>query len=387
MTGNSEPAGASPRAGASQFSLSRKEGWRRFVDAAPRRRPEQLSRAALAGLGSAAAEDYNDARHDWHANFGIVSTPQLASVHEELDQIVAANRQDGDRIRSAAVIDALPGLGKTTTANLYGRDFDRRQTRRLGPVTDAGHERIPVFRVGLTSNTTLRTLNRMICEFYGHPATDRASAAALASHALDCVLSCETQLGIIDDIHFIDLDRRDGLAVSNHLKWLANELPVTFVYVGVGLGERRFFADGLTGKNVVLAQTARRWTRLGVEPFRLDTDQGRRHWRSLVKATERQLVLAEHRPGMLVEAADYLFARTSGHIGSYFTLLIRGCYRAIRTGAEAVTRDLLDGVRLDEASEQARAQLAAALAGGHLPTATPATPAAATPVPAGRVAS
>jgi hypothetical protein len=247
---------------ANQFSLSRKEGWRRFVDAAPRRRPERLTRAALAALGPAAAEDYNDVRHDWHANFGIVSTPQLAAVHDELDQIVAANRQDSDRIRSAAVIDAMPGLGKTTTANLYGRDFDRRQTRRLTPVTDAGHERIPVFRVGLTSNTTLRTLNRMICEFYGHPATDRASAAALASHALDCVLSCETQLGIIDDVHFIDLDRRDGLAVSNHLKWLANELPVTFVYVGVGLAERRFFADGLTGKNVVLAQTARRWTRL-----------------------------------------------------------------------------------------------------------------------------
>ncbi|WP_258038783.1 TniB family NTP-binding protein [Streptomyces sp. SM12] len=348
------------------FSLSRKEGWRRFVDAPPRRRPEPLTRARIAALSAEAAEDYNDSRDDWHANFGVVQTPQLAAVHAELEQIVASNRQDGDRIRSAAVIDALPGLGKTTTANLYGRDFDRKQMRRLGPVTEAGHERIPVFRVGLTSNTTLRTLNRMICEFYGHPATNRANAATLASHALDCVLSCETQLGIIDDVHFIDLDRRDGLAVSNHLKWLANELPVTFVYVGVGLAERRFFADGLTGKNVVLAQTARRWTRLEVASFRLDTDQGRRHWRSLIKATERQLVLADHQPGMLVDLAAYLFERTTGHIGSYFTLLMRGCYRAIRTGTEALTRDLLDGIRLDEASEQARKQLTAALAHGHL---------------------
>ncbi|MEV7304334.1 TniB family NTP-binding protein [Streptomyces clavifer] len=346
----------------SLFSLSRKEGWRRFADAPPRQRPETLTRAQLAALGEAAAEDYNDSRHDWHANFGIVQTPQLAGIHDELEQIVASNRQDGDRIRSAAVIDALPGLGKTTIANLFGRDFDRQQMRRLSTVTEAGHERIPVFRVGLTSNTTLRTLNRMICEYYGHPATDRANAAALASHALDCVLSCETQLGIIDDIHFIDLDRRDGLAVSNHLKWLANELPVTFIYVGVGLAERRFFADGLTGKNVALAQTARRWTRLGVDPFRLDTDQGRRHWRSLIKSTERQLVLAEHRPGMLLRNADYLFERTSGHIGSYFTLLMRGCYRAIRTGTESITREVLDGIRLDEASEQARKQLAATMA-------------------------
>ena len=72
-------------------------------------------------------------------------------------------------MRGAAVIDALPGLGKTTAANSFARGFDRDQIRRHGPLTGEGHERIPVFRVGLTSNTTLRTLNRMICQFYGHP--------------------------------------------------------------------------------------------------------------------------------------------------------------------------------------------------------------------------
>lgn len=344
------------------FSLSRKEGWRRFVDQPSRVRPPTLSRAQLDALAEQAVQDYNDQRCDWHANFGIVRTPQLDSVHVELDQIVASNRQDGDRVRGAAVIDALPGLGKTTIANLYGRTLDREQMRRHTAVTDAGHERIPVFRVGLTSNTTLRTLNRMICEFYGHPAMNRASAAALASHALDCVLACDTRVGIIDDVHFIDLGCRDGLAVSNHLKWLANELPITFIYVGVELAERRFFADGLSGANAALAQTARRWTRLGVSPFDMESEQGQSHWRSLIKATERQLVLTDHRPGMLIGLTDYLFERTTGHIGSYFTLLVRGCYRAIRTGAEALTRQVLDGVRLDEASEQARQQLAATMA-------------------------
>jgi hypothetical protein len=112
-----------------------------------------------------------------------------------------------------------------------------------------------VFRVGLTSNTTLRTLNRMICEFYGHPGTNRDSAAQLASHALDCVLSCGTRVGIIDDLHFIDPRRKDGLDVSNHLKWLANELPVTFIYAGVGLAERRFFA-GCAATGPVTARSA-----------------------------------------------------------------------------------------------------------------------------------
>ena len=203
------------------YSLSRKEGWRRYVDTPVRQRPEALTGAQLAGLGADAREDYNDARHDWHANFGILKTPQLTAISDDLEQIVATNRQDPDRVRGAAVIDALPGLGKTTIANTFGRGFDRTQIRRFGPLTDDGNERLPVFRVGLTSKTTLRTLNRMICEFYGHPGTDRANAARLASYAVDCVLGCDTRVGIVDDVHFINPAHKDGIDVSNHLKWLA----------------------------------------------------------------------------------------------------------------------------------------------------------------------
>jgi hypothetical protein len=350
------------------YSLSRKEGWRRYVQTPTRERPDQLSAAELSKLSSEAREDYDDARHDWHANFGILRTPQLAAIVEALDEIVSTNRQDPDRVRGAAVIDALPGLGKTTIANLFARGFDREQIRRHGPLTEEGHERLPVFRVGLTSKTTLRTLNRMICGFYAHPGTDRASAAQLASYAVDCVLSCQTRIGVIDDLHFINPSHRDGIEVSNHLKWLANELPVTFIYAGVGLAERRLFAEGLLGEQAVLAQTARRWTRLELPPFQIVDDEGRRHWQGLPKATERQLVLAHAHPGMLVELADYLFERTTGHIGSFMTLITRGCYKAIRHGQEHLSLDMLDSVRIDEASEQARRQLAAGFAHGRLTT-------------------
>ncbi len=173
-------------------------------------------------------------------------------------------------------------------------------------------------------------------------------------------------VGKVDDLHFIDPRRKDGLDVSNHLKWLASELPVTFIYAGVGLAGRGLFAEGLTGQNAVLAQTGRRWTRLELPPFEIVSDQGRRDWRGLLKATERQLVLARARPGMLTGLADYLFERSSGHIGSFITLITRGCVKALRSGDEELTGALLDRVRIDEASEQARRQLAAAFAAGRL---------------------
>jgi hypothetical protein len=48
------------------------------------------------------------------------------------------------------------------------------------------------------------------------------------------------------------------------------------------------------------------------------------------------------------------------------TLLARGCQRAIKTGAESLTIELLDTVPNDEASEQARRQLEASVRSGRL---------------------
>jgi hypothetical protein len=123
------------------YSLSRKEGWRRYVDTPPRARPEPLTPAQLKQLGSAAREDYDDARGDWYANFAVLRTPQLAAVHEELELIVAAGRHDPDRVRGAAVIDALPGLGKTTAANTFARAFERvRGERGLAAGGEVAHD-------------------------------------------------------------------------------------------------------------------------------------------------------------------------------------------------------------------------------------------------------
>lgn len=76
---------------------------------------------------------------------------------------------------------------------------------------------------------TLKGLNQKILAFYGHPAANRASSARLGALAVDCVTACETQLVVIDDLHFVDFRHRNGQEVSNHLKGLVNEMPVTFI--------------------------------------------------------------------------------------------------------------------------------------------------------------
>jgi hypothetical protein len=93
--------------------------------------------------------------------------------------------------------------------------------------------------------------------------------------------------------------------------------------VGVGLAARGLFSEGTSYDDAAIAQTGRRTTRLDMRPFVIDTHEGR-EWRQLLLALEQRIVLADKHPGVLAEdLSDYLFARSTGHIGSLMTLINR----------------------------------------------------------------
>lgn len=335
-----------------RFNLASKNGWHDFVHAPPRTPLQLLNREEMAALGAAELEDYNEARMVWNANLPTVKTSQLNHAFAVIDQVMASNRRDSDRLRGSVVVDAAPALGKTTIATRYGRQFHQKCIRRFGSDTAEGHQRIPVAFIPLDAGITLKGLNQKILAFYGHPGAQRASTSRLGALAVDCVRSCETQMIIIDDIHFIDFRQRHGREVSNHLKGLANEMAVTFIYVGVRLAEKQFFDEGLTNADAAYAQTARRATRARVAPFSLRSAAGRTAWVSLLNALEAHLLLADHAPGTLATLDKELFRRTQGHIGSLTNLLDRASYLAIATGTEAITPDLLKEVIVDNAAQR-----------------------------------
>jgi len=353
--------------GERDYDPTTRQGWEEYVTAPPRQRPEQLTRAQVRGLPELARLQYDDDRAVWHANLGPLRTPQMRSVHEDLDDVVEANRQDGNKVKGAAVIDAYPGLGKSTIAETFAKGFHERQVSRYGPVSAGGHDRVPVVFLRLTSSTTKRSLNAMLCRFFGLPGRDKGNADELGHRAADAIASCQSRLCVVDDIHFLDPSSSDGRKVANHFKYLANTFSVTFLYVGVGLQEKGWITEGLAPGEKELAQNGRRWTVLGVSPFEIRTPAGRATWRKLLLRIEKDVVLADARPGMIADdLAGYLFARSSGHFASLMALIARGCRRAIRTGAEKLTRDLLDHVRNDAAAEAGRLELTASLDAGLL---------------------
>ncbi|WP_100515234.1 ATP-binding protein [Mycobacteroides abscessus] len=363
-SGNAEPEHP---ARLDNLTLARKEGWRQLVETPARISPEPLTRKDLEALDQGTYEDYNRHRREWHANLGTIKTPQLEALHEDLWDIVDSNAQDGDKAKGAVAIDAFPGLGKTTTVLAFARQYHRREIKALGETTESGDERWPVCRVGLTGNTGMKEFNRAMLEFFAHPGATRGTAADYARRALDCVLSCEVRVLIIDDLHFLQWHNNSGVAISNHFKYIANEFPVTMIFIGVGLTARGLFSEGQDYQDAVLAQTGRRTTLLDLEPFTVNTEKGRGQWRQLLLAIENKLVLADKQPGMLAdELCEYLYARSTGHIGSLMTLINRGCQRAVRTGAEKLTIELLDGVKNDAASEKARQEIELAIESGKI---------------------
>src|SRR5260370_30048561 len=183
--------------------------------------PDRLDPRALARLSPAARSDYDLARRIWHANIGPLKTPQMAAVHENLREIADSNMHDGDKVKGAAAIDAFPGLGKTTTALTFARQFHRSEAGRYRRLTPDGNEHLPVCQVSLGAGTTIKALDQAVLGFYAHPATGRygkSTTGQLACQALDCILSCRTLLFVTHDVHFLDMRPRTRIHATTTLK-------------------------------------------------------------------------------------------------------------------------------------------------------------------------
>ena len=349
------------------WNPSAKAGWFAMAEAPPRTRPPLLATKEAAALPPIERRRYDQARAAWHANLGPIRTPQVDAVFDALEEICGSNLQDGGKVRPAAVLDALPGLGKTTAALAFGRWFHREQVEHARPA-GAGRRRDVAADPGRLPGADLAYHD-------AEPERDalpvlRAARAGQRRRAgpprRRVRADCKTRLVIVDDVHFLDISRRDGSEVANHFKWLANVFPVTFLFVGVGLRARGLLDEGLAGADAAFSQTARRWNVLSLGPFEIRTQEGQRTWRKLLLGIERELVLSGAWRGMIAgDLAEYLFARSTGHFASLMSLISRGCYRAVKTGAESLTASLLDAVRIDQAAEDARGQLQAAIGTGR----------------------
>ena len=335
--------------------ITTRQGWDAYVHREPREPLPLLTRHEMARLAGNELDDYNDARMIWNGNLPTVKTQQLLRAFRIIDQVMASNVRDCDQQRGNVVIDAFPGLGKTTIAQRYARDFHKKIEERFGTRTPDGSQRITTAFITLKGATTLKGLNQRLLGFYAHPALRRgqSTSQSLEDLAVDCIATCQTQLIVIDELHFVDFRHSKGMELSNHLKSWSNEMPVTFIFVGVNLRAKRFFDEGMAGDNVAYTQTSSRSVRCEVVPYDISTTAGFRAWVDLLNTMEGHLLLADHEAGMLAAQAREIHHRTQGRIGSLTSLLNGACQIAIADRIEAITPAVLRETVVDNAAATA----------------------------------
>lgn len=304
-------------------------------------------------LSSPEKDRFNELRRDHHNSFGPILTPSLRKMNEDLCNLARVNLRRVSGARPGAVIDGLANLGKTTRLVYFGFEHERRLREHYGDrmATKYGNEWHPVVYVTLNAQASVKGLNSSLIEFYGGIVSERTPTYKLTSQVVRHVRECATTLILVDDIHYLNLRHEGAREVTNHLKQLANLTSATFVFAGVGLSETKLLTEGRIDDKVKFGQMRGRFARFPVEAFEIGSDQEKQEWLSLVKAFEDQLVLHKAYEGMCTDIAGYLHERTRGVVGALANLLRQGVDLAIDGGTERITKKLLKGVKIDEASE------------------------------------
>jgi hypothetical protein len=139
-------------------------------------------------------------------------------------------------------------------------------------------------------------------------------------------------------------------ASNDHIKYLANHAACAIVGTGVDLETSPLLTEGRgTGRNT---QTARRFSH-HPRPFALATNEQAEQWIGVVATLEDALALYHHDHGSFARRHwRYLHERTGGSIAALHDLNRLAAVRAVRRGAEAVTRDMLDTITTSYASER-----------------------------------
>lgn len=331
-----------------------KEEWRAYIDLAPPTRPYLPSLADYEAMTDDAREEFNEARDAYHSALVIVRTEPMKLIHQDITLKMKMNRRAPAGARRGVVIDGPPTVGKSTMVKMFGADYEL-ALRRKDPekftksmVIDGFLcDYTPVVYISVPSEATPKDLSKVIAEWLNQPYRAGATKTDITNLVLRAMRLCGVSLVIVDDLHFLDLSAKEGRAVNDHLKYLANYCSATFVYTGHSLEKSGLFLEGAGSRRAT--QTSGRFTKHKIDLFKVRTAQQIREWASVIKTMENALVLFRHRPDSLAtQHWEYLHKRTGGSIASLHALIRQAALLATATGKEAITKILLEQITIDE---------------------------------------
>ena len=300
-----------------------------------------------------------------HVNLRLQETPMSRKVSDLMRGRLQNNAvKFGPGTRDGLMISGGGFQGKTETACWAAPEFEdlwRGIYEQFLPGRTPGTRDlfVPVAYYRLPVRATPKGLCKTILDVYGdpHPSTLDDLVRSVRSTVRD---HCTTAL-LIDDITRLRLHRGDDQDTLDLIRELM-DLNVTLVLIGVDIPRsgllRGAYVDqrtsqwvfpdikrGTSHNEAAATQTERRFDLVDLDPFDYATAEGMSAFLEHLAGIEDQLRLLRSFDGMLTagDMPEYLFRRTHGIVGLLRRLIEDGCAKAIITGEERLTRDLLAG--------------------------------------------
>ena len=206
--------------------------------------------------------------------------------------------------------------------------------RRAHPLTaacqpESGAAHVPVLRVQMPAGPDEpRFFGAIVDELgYPHMLTDRGSKRQDA--ALRMMRETQVRVLIIDEVHNILAGSRlQQRRLLNVLRWLGNELQISLIAVGTAEALHAVQSDD---------QLANRFEPVELPPWRAGNE-----YEQLLSTLEAVLPLRQ--PSDLVEdeLASKILASAEGILGEIVSIVTRAAVRAVSSGNEAITAELID---------------------------------------------
>lgn len=297
-----------------------------------------------------------------HVNLKLLETPMSRSVSGLMRQRLVNNAlKFSPGTLDGLMINGGGFQGKTETACEAAAVFEETWLaihQELLPEPAPGTRDLfaPVAYCRLPVRATPKALCKAILDFYGspHPPT----LDDLVRAVRESVRDHRTTTLLIDNITRLRLHREDDEDTFDLIRELM-DVNVTLVLIGVDIphsgllrgayydahARQWIFPETRTGKSrnpLAATQTERRFDLVDLDPFDY-TGSGINAFLEHLAGIEDQLRLLRAFDGMLTTGAmpEYLFRRSRGIVGLLRRLIEDGCAKAMATGAECLTPQLL----------------------------------------------
>jgi hypothetical protein len=241
----------------------------------------------------------------------------------------------------AAMEDLLNFPKRTRMPNLLlvgptnnGKTMIVEKFRRAHPSTPAsqtesGAAHVPVLRVQMPAGPDEpRFFGAVLDELgYPHMLTDRITKRQDA--ALRMMRETQVRVFVIDEVHnILSGSRLQQRRLLNLLRWLGNELQISLVAVGTAEALHAVQSDD---------QLANRFEPVGLPPWRAGSE-----YEQLLSTLEAVLPLRLPSDLAEPEIAHKILGMAEGILGEIVSIVVRAAVRAVGSGAETITTDLID---------------------------------------------